>query len=241
MSEVDKTVAATVGYRLRGGALVEQAGQTKTLALAEMDRFKQEQLLGDAHIAELDDAVAKVLAGLHDRTLATGEAHLQTAGQATAMHELKDDRRRLIRMRRPRLPPPPRAARLPARDLPRPHRRRLLHRHEPQARLRQEVRSRPRPRRRRQGPHRQARNQAARLRSRHRRPRSRHRQPARQQPRLLRSQRPPLLPHQRHHQRRPRPPRRRARSGREVQPEGALPQGQQEGEGGGGAAPTAAS
>ena len=95
MSEVDKTVAATVGYRLRGGALVEQAGQIKTLATAEMARFKQEQLLDDAAIAELDAAVAKVLAGLHDRTLATGEAHLQTAEQATAMHELKVDRRRL--------------------------------------------------------------------------------------------------------------------------------------------------
>jgi len=95
MSEVDKTVAATVGYRLRGGALVEQAGQIKTLATAELDRLKQEQLLDDADIAELDAAVAKVLAGLHDRAVATGEAHLQTAEQATAMHDLKADRRRL--------------------------------------------------------------------------------------------------------------------------------------------------
>jgi hypothetical protein len=32
MAEIEKSVAAAVGYRLRGGALVEQAGMIKTQA-----------------------------------------------------------------------------------------------------------------------------------------------------------------------------------------------------------------
>ena len=95
MAEIEKSVAATIGYRLRGGHVVEPAGEIRTLALAEMERFKQEQLLGDADITRLDAAVAVVLKGLQDRTIATGEAHLQTAGQATALHDLKADRKRL--------------------------------------------------------------------------------------------------------------------------------------------------
>lgn len=95
MAEIEKSVAATVGYRLRGGHLVEQASEIRTLARAELDRFKQEQLLSDADMTKLDNAIAVVLQGLHDRTIATGEAHLQTAGQATALHDLKADRRRL--------------------------------------------------------------------------------------------------------------------------------------------------
>ena len=96
MAEIEKSVAAAVGYRLRGGPLVEQAGAIKTQALAELPQFKQEILLGDADIAKVDAAIADVLKGLQDRTTAAGEAHLQTAGQATAMHDLKADRRRLI-------------------------------------------------------------------------------------------------------------------------------------------------
>ncbi len=95
MAEIEKSVAAGVGYRLRGGHLVEQANEIRTLAVAELDRFKQEHLLGDADITCLDDAIAVVIKGLHDRTIATGEAHLQTAEQATAMHDLKADRKRL--------------------------------------------------------------------------------------------------------------------------------------------------
>jgi hypothetical protein len=96
MAEIEKSVAAAVGYRLRGGTLIEQASAIKTLALAEIERFKQEQLLGDADIANLDAAIADVLKGLKDRTTAAGEAHLQTAEQATAMHELKAERRRIV-------------------------------------------------------------------------------------------------------------------------------------------------
>jgi hypothetical protein len=44
----------------------------------------------------VDAAVADVLKGLQDRSTADGEAHLQTAGQATSLHDLKADRRRLI-------------------------------------------------------------------------------------------------------------------------------------------------
>jgi hypothetical protein len=95
MVEIEKSVAAAVGYRLRGGHLVEQAGEIRTLALAELDRFKQEHLLGDAEITSLDEAIAVVIKGLHDRAIATGEAHLQTAEQATAMHDLKADLKRL--------------------------------------------------------------------------------------------------------------------------------------------------
>jgi hypothetical protein len=95
MAEIDKSVAAAVGHRLRGGHLVEQAGEIRTLALGELDRFKQEQLLGNADVTKLDDAVAVVIKGLHDRTVASSEAHLQTAGQVTALHDLKADRKRL--------------------------------------------------------------------------------------------------------------------------------------------------
>ena len=95
MAEIDSSVAAAVGYRLRGGHLVEQAGEIKALALVDMPRFKQEKLLDDPNITQLDEAVAVVLKGLHDRTIATGEAHLQTAEQLTAMHDLKADRKRL--------------------------------------------------------------------------------------------------------------------------------------------------
>ena len=51
----------------------------KTLALVDMPQFKQEKLLGDADLAYLDDAVAKVVKGLQDRTTTATEAHLQTA------------------------------------------------------------------------------------------------------------------------------------------------------------------
>ena len=76
---INEAVAAAVGYRLRGGPLVEQAGTIKTLALVDMPQFKQEKLLGDADLAYLDDAVAKVVKGLQDRTTTATEAHLQTA------------------------------------------------------------------------------------------------------------------------------------------------------------------
>jgi hypothetical protein len=95
MAEIDSSVAAAVGYRLRGGQLVEQAGEIKALSLVDMPRFKQEKLLDDPNITQLDDAVAVVIKGLHDRTIAAGEAHLQTAEQLTAMHDLKADRKRL--------------------------------------------------------------------------------------------------------------------------------------------------
>jgi hypothetical protein len=96
MAEIEKSVAAAVGYRLRGGYLVEQGTEIKALALAEIERFKQENLLSEVEIANLDQAIAVVIKGLHERTIASGEAHLQTAEQATAMHDLKADRKRLI-------------------------------------------------------------------------------------------------------------------------------------------------
>jgi hypothetical protein len=95
MAEIDKSVATAIGYRLRGGPLVEQAIDIKTLVQAEIDKFKQEHLLGDSDLTALDDAIALVLKCLRDRTLATGEAHLQTAEQATALHDLKATRKRL--------------------------------------------------------------------------------------------------------------------------------------------------
>jgi hypothetical protein len=95
MPEIERTVATNVGYHLRGGVLIEQANATKTLANADMASFKQEGLLGDADIANLDAKIADVLKGLQDRTLVTGEAHLQTAEQSVAIHDVKSDRRRL--------------------------------------------------------------------------------------------------------------------------------------------------
>ena len=66
-----------------------------TLANADMASFEHEGLLGDADIANLDVKSADVLKGLQDRTLATGEANLQTAEQSVAIHDVKSDRRRL--------------------------------------------------------------------------------------------------------------------------------------------------
>jgi hypothetical protein len=96
MAGIDESKAAAVGYRLRGGPLVEQAGSIKTLALSEMPQFKQEKLLDDPDIVYLDDAIAKVVKCLQDRTTTSAEAHLQTADQVTAMEDLKADRKRLM-------------------------------------------------------------------------------------------------------------------------------------------------
>jgi hypothetical protein len=96
MAEIEKSVAAAVGYRLRGGPLDEQAGMNKTQALADLPQFKQEHLLDDADIAKLDTAIAEVIKGLQDRTTAAGDAHLQTAEQSTALHDLKAERKHLV-------------------------------------------------------------------------------------------------------------------------------------------------
>lgn len=96
MVEIDASVAASVGYRLPGGPLVEQAGSIKTLAVSEMAQFKQEKLLDDSDIANLDAAIADVVKVLQDRTASAAEAHLQTAEQAVAMQDLKADRKRLM-------------------------------------------------------------------------------------------------------------------------------------------------
>jgi len=96
MAEINEAVAAAVGYRLRGGPLVEQAGTIKALALADMPQFKQEKLLGDADLVHLDEAVAKVVKVLQDRTTTATDAHVQTAEQGIAMDDLKADRKRLM-------------------------------------------------------------------------------------------------------------------------------------------------
>jgi hypothetical protein len=96
MVEIDRATAIQVGYHLNGGTLIEQANTTRALAIAELTRLKEEKLLDDADIARVDVLIADVIKGLHDRTLATNEAHLQTSEQSIAIHDIKSDRRRLI-------------------------------------------------------------------------------------------------------------------------------------------------
>lgn len=96
MAKIDVGVAASYGYRLRGGPLVEQAEALKVLTMADMPRFKQEKLLDETVFVDMDEAIAAVLKGLQGRSAASAEAHLQTAEQVVAMHDLKADRRRLI-------------------------------------------------------------------------------------------------------------------------------------------------
>jgi hypothetical protein len=97
MHEIDKEILIAAGYHLRGGALVEQAQTTRTIALADIARFKEEGLLGDDDLTALDSLVAEVHKGLGDRTLATSDAHTHTAGQGDAVRDLKVRRRRLMR------------------------------------------------------------------------------------------------------------------------------------------------
>jgi hypothetical protein len=95
MDEPERSKAVTVGYHLSGALLIEQANATKTTALADMPAFKAEGMLGDEDITQLDALVEEVHQGLADRTVASVETRAQTTGQATAMHDLKVDRRRL--------------------------------------------------------------------------------------------------------------------------------------------------
>jgi hypothetical protein len=95
MADVERSTAAEVGYHLPGGPLIEQANATKTLALADMEAFKADGLLGEADLTNLDGLITEVHKGLEDRTVATSETRAQTAGQATAMRDLKVNRRRL--------------------------------------------------------------------------------------------------------------------------------------------------
>lgn len=95
MSDPDRSTAVEVGYRYRGGRLIEQALATRGIALADMSAFKARGLLGDADIAKLDELVEKVRQGMSNRDLAADEARAQTAGQAGILRALKVDRRTL--------------------------------------------------------------------------------------------------------------------------------------------------
>jgi hypothetical protein len=95
MADMERSTAVEVGYRLSGGPLIEQANATKTTALADMPALKAEELLGDQDLDNLDALIADVHKGLEDRTAAASEARAQTVGQATALRDLKVDRRRL--------------------------------------------------------------------------------------------------------------------------------------------------
>lgn len=97
MEEIERSTAVELGYHLPGGPLIEQAIATKAIAVVDMPRFKAEGILDETAITNLDALVAKVHEGLASRASATEEARAQTAGQATAVRDMKVKRRRLDR------------------------------------------------------------------------------------------------------------------------------------------------
>ena len=92
MSITDPTALATIGNRLHGGSLIEQAMATRTTVLADLDQLKARKLLGDEDIASLDAQIAEAHRVLEARTLAASEARVQTHAKTTALQDLKADR-----------------------------------------------------------------------------------------------------------------------------------------------------
>jgi hypothetical protein len=80
---------------LPGGPLVEHALAIKGLAQADMPAFKAEGLLQEEDLVPVDPLVAEVTKGLENQATRNIEARAHTDNQAQALHDLKDDRRRL--------------------------------------------------------------------------------------------------------------------------------------------------
>jgi hypothetical protein len=95
MDETEGSKAVEIGFRLRGGLLIEQANTTKTVALADLPAFKAEGLLAEQDLTNLDGLIGDVHQGLEDRTVAASEARAQTIGQAAGLRQVKIHRRRL--------------------------------------------------------------------------------------------------------------------------------------------------
>jgi len=95
MVEMDRTVAVTVGYRLSGGRLLEQASATRRAALGDLDALRWEGLLREADILNLDALVDVVHASLQDRSIADADARASASEQGSALHELTSDCTRL--------------------------------------------------------------------------------------------------------------------------------------------------
>lgn len=95
MSERVRSTAVDIGSRLPGGPLVEHALAIKGLVQADMPAFKAEGLLTEEDLAQVDPLAAEVTKGLENQATSTIEARARTNTQAEALHDLKDDRRRL--------------------------------------------------------------------------------------------------------------------------------------------------
>ena len=97
MPITDPTALATLGNRLHGGSLIEQAMATRTTVMADLDQLKARKLLGDEDIANLNALIAEAHRVLEARTLATSEARVQTHTKTTALRDLKADRTALLK------------------------------------------------------------------------------------------------------------------------------------------------